>query len=188
MTGNPHPFKQPYDDRDAAALLGATKERLILTCADADTVRNEDLSGQFGNIFVNATGSTYKIDTEDTSTDDGVNVIIDGAGNHFVKVSINTDLTQRVVTASGAITVVDSDDIIIVKKTVGAPTTVNVDWSTRTKALKVVDGKGDANTNNISIAPGAGQTQYGIVDYVVVIDGNGGQVTLTPLADQTGAF
>lgn len=95
---------------------------------------------------------------------------------------------KRVVTAAGAVTVDPEDEVIIIKKTVGAPTTVNVDWSVRTKDLTIVDGKGDAATNPISIVPASGQTQYGIVDYVVTIDGNGGNVTLGTLPDQTGGY
>lgn len=95
---------------------------------------------------------------------------------------------QRTVTAAGAVTALSNDDIIIINKTVGAATTVNVDWSARTKPLTVVDGKGDANTNPITIVPSAGQTQYGIVNYQIILDGNGGSVTLTPLASGTGAF
>lgn len=95
---------------------------------------------------------------------------------------------QRVVTAAGAITALSTDDIIIVKKTVGAATTVNVNWADRNRPLTIVDGLGDANTNNITIVPTTGQTQYAIANNSVIIDGNGGSVTLTPLADGTGAF
>jgi hypothetical protein len=95
---------------------------------------------------------------------------------------------QRTVTAAGAVTALSSDDIIIINKTVGAATTVNVDWSTRTRPLTIVDGKSDSNANPITIVPSAGQTQYGIADYQVILDGNGGSVTLTPLANGTGAF
>lgn len=95
---------------------------------------------------------------------------------------------QRVVTAAGSITAFSTDDIIIVKKTVGAATTVNVNWAARNRPLTIVDGLGDANTNNITIIPTTGQTQYAIANNSVIIDGNGGSVTLTPLADGTGAF
>lgn len=98
---------------------------------------------------------------------------------------------QRIVVAAGAITADSSDDIIIVKKTVGEDTTISVDWSTRVspiKPLTIVDGKGDAASHNITIVSTVGQTIYGTVDYHAVIDGNGGSLTLTPLADGTGAF
>uniref|UniRef100_UPI0030D6DD80 hypothetical protein n=1 Tax=Pseudomonas proteolytica TaxID=219574 RepID=UPI0030D6DD80 len=80
------------------------------------------------------------------------------------------------------------DDVLIVKQTVGAAFNIAVDWSARNKPLTVVDGKGDANVNNISITPAAGQTQMAIADYVYKIDGPGGNITLTPLPDGTGAY
>lgn len=76
-------------------------------------------------------------------------------------------------------------DVVLVKFT---PMAITVDWSQRTKPLTVVDAKGDANLNNITITPSAGQTQLAMVDYVYTIDGAGGNVTLTPLPDGTGAY
>ena len=81
-----------------------------------------------------------------------------------------------------------NDEVLIVNQTAGAPFTVNVDWSTRTKPLRIVDGKGDAATNNITITPAAGQTQLATVNYSYIIDGNGGSITLTPLPDGSGAY
>ena len=80
------------------------------------------------------------------------------------------------------------DDVLIVKQAAGAPFTVTVDWSQRTKPLRIVDGKGDANINNITITPAAGQTQMASVNYSYIIDGAGGSITLTPLPDNTGAY
>ncbi len=63
----------------------------------------------------------------------------------------------RVVTAAGAITAATTDDVIVVNKTVGAATTVNLFATPATgTALTIKDGKGDANTNNITITPAAG--------------------------------
>jgi hypothetical protein len=94
----------------------------------------------------------------------------------------------RVLTAAGPYAALPDDDVLIVKQDVGAAFNVTVDWAGRKKPLTVVDGKGDAAVNNISITPGAGQTQMAIADYVYTIDGNGGNVTLTPLPDGTGAY
>jgi hypothetical protein len=80
------------------------------------------------------------------------------------------------------------DDVLIIKQAAGAPFTVTVDWSQRAKPLRVVDGKGDASVNNITITPAAGQSQLATVNYSYVIDGNGGSITLTPLPDGTGAY
>jgi hypothetical protein len=168
---------------------GYEKLRVRMRLADPIEVRNTSLSGQFGGLYVRSLQNSFDLDTSDTTTDDdGVNCIIDADGNRFKKVTIDTSRAQRIVTAAGAITALTTDDIIVVEKAVGAPTTVNVDWSLRKRALTIVDGKGDAATNNITIVPAAGQTQYAIANNQVVIDGNGAQVTLTPLADGTGAF
>lgn len=94
----------------------------------------------------------------------------------------------RVLTNPGPYVALPDDDVLIVKQAVGAAFNVTVDWAGRSKPLTVVDGKGDAAVNNISITPAAGQTQLAIADYVYTIDGNGGSITLTPLPDKTGAY
>jgi hypothetical protein len=94
----------------------------------------------------------------------------------------------KTLTAAGPYPAQPNDEVLKIKQAVGAPFTVNVDWSTRTKPLRVVDGKGDALTNNITITPAVGQTQLAQVNYSYVIDGNGGSVILTPLPDGTGAY
>jgi len=78
-----------------------------------------------------------------------------------------------------------SDEVILVKS---LPMAITVDWSARTKALRVVDAAGGAAANNITITPAAGQTQMATVNYVYTIDGNGGSITLTPLPDGSGAY
>jgi hypothetical protein len=60
--------------------------------------------------------------------------------------------TLRVITSSGDVAVLSTDNVIIVNKTVGATTAVNLPSSPSTNQYFVVkDGKGDANTNNITI-------------------------------------
>lgn len=81
-----------------------------------------------------------------------------------------------------------SDDVLIVKQTTGAPFTVTVDWASRVKPLRIVDGKGDANVNNITITPNTGQTQLSKVNYSYVINGIGGSIILTPLPDGSGGY
>lgn len=85
-------------------------------------------------------------------------------------------------------TALPNDEVLIVKQTVGAAFTINVDWSTRSRPLRIVDGKGDAATNNITITPASGQTQLASTNYSYIIDGNGGSITLTPLPDGSGAY
>lgn len=64
----------------------------------------------------------------------------------------------RVVTAAGAVTVSGTlDQVVVVNKTVGAATTVNLPATPATGLMVVIkDGKGDAGANNITITPAAG--------------------------------
>lgn len=102
--------------------------------------------------------------------------------------AVGSSKVVKTLTAAGPYTALPTDEVLIVNQTVGAAFTINVDWSTRTKPLRVVDGKGDAATNNITITPAAGQTQLASTNYSYVIDGNGGSITLTPLPNGTGAY
>lgn len=67
------------------------------------------------------------------------------------------NLKLRLVTAAGAITVTTSDYVIVVKKTLGAATTVDLPTSPTSGDTYVIkDGKGDAHTNNITLVPASG--------------------------------
>ncbi len=73
----------------------------------------------------------------------------------------------RVVTASGPITVTTADSVIVVNKTIGAPTAVSLPTSPSTgDTYTIKDGKGDASTNNITVTPAAG-TIDGLTSYVI---------------------
>lgn len=63
---------------------------------------------------------------------------------------------ERVVTAAGAVTVVSTDYMVTVNKTVGAATVVNLPVVFGGDIYIIHDGKGDAATNNITITPNAG--------------------------------
>lgn len=104
----------------------------------------------------------------------------------LVPVSAVSQAKSTITLASGtAYTAQPTDEVILVKT---VPMAITVDWSARTKALRVVDQTGNASVNNITIAPAAGQTQMAVANYVYIIDGNGGSITLTPLPDGTGAY
>jgi hypothetical protein len=95
--------------------------------------------------------------------------------------------TERVVTAAGDVVVATDDaDIIIIRKAVGAATAVLLpDPSTTTTARRIVDGKYDAATNNITVtSAGVGKTIMGGASYI--IDSNGAGLMATPLADGSG--
>lgn len=95
--------------------------------------------------------------------------------------------SKKIVTlnAAGPYPAQPADDVILVKFT---PMAITVDWSLRSKPLRVVDAKGDSSANNITITPSVGQTQLAQVNYVYTIDNNGGSIILTPLPDGTGAY
>lgn len=99
--------------------------------------------------------------------------------------------SKREVTAAGDVTVVADDaDVILINKTVGAPTNVLLPHSAlRSRNIRIVDRKYDAATNNITITS-AGSTSpstatiMGAASYV--IDTNGGSLELSPLPDGSG--
>ena len=83
----------------------------------------------------------------------------------------------RVVTAAGAVTVVTADNIIVINKTVGEATAVNLPPAPNTwDTVTIKDGKGDAATNNITITPNAGNID-GSATFVIGI--NYGSAKLT---------
>jgi hypothetical protein len=80
------------------------------------------------------------------------------------------NVTVRVVTAAGAITVTNADYVVVVNKTVGAATTVNLPGSpTMGDCYVIKDSKGDAATNNITLTPAAG-TIDGAGTYVMSVN------------------
>lgn len=172
-----------------SAVRGYARERNRVRVGDANEVRNTDFSGQFGGLYVAGLNADFNLDTSDTTTaDDGVDCIRDFAGNGFFRVAPNVMEAQRLVTAAGGVNVdADDADIIVIVKTVGAATTVDLPpASDRAKPVKIVDGKGDAATHNITVVPQSGETIMASVDYHYVIDSDGGSVRLTPLADGSG--
>jgi hypothetical protein len=192
MTANPVDIV--YVDGTAVSKAGVRsyeKNRVRQRMADSNEVNNTSLSGQFAGIYVRDLQSDFDLDTSDTTTaDDGVDTLVDFDGNRFKRVSIDTSQSQRKITIAGNVTVsADDSDIIVIAKTVGAATTVTLPPAAdRTKSVRIVDGKYDAATNNITILPFQespqvetimGGTQY-------VIDSNGASITLTPLADGSG--
>lgn len=140
-----------------------------------------------GLVYFHVAGGSYQIRVY---TDDDETIY------RYVGIGLNSESdsvaskTQREVTAAGAVTMTADDvDIIVINKTVGAATTFNLcSAADRTKPIMVVDGKGDAATNNITIVPESGESVYATVDYTPVIDGNGGSLTLTPKEDGSGWF
>lgn len=77
----------------------------------------------------------------------------------------------RVVTAAGAVTVsATTDYIVVVNKTVGAATAVNLPAGVTGQEFVIKDGKLDAATNNITLTPAAGNID-GAATYVMNVNG-----------------
>lgn len=69
--------------------------------------------------------------------------------------------TSQVIT-TGDCTVQPNDGLIIINKTVGAATTVTLPAaSLKVGKVKIVDFKGDASTNNITVSPNGAETFNG---------------------------
>lgn len=68
-----------------------------------------------------------------------------------------TDRVTRVLTAGSTDAMTAGDEVLVVKKTVGGATAVTLPASPATgRIVTIVDGKGDANTNNITVSPASG--------------------------------
>ena len=189
MPGNPHPFAEPYEDRDASALLGATKLHQRLVVADPDEVRNAVLPDQFGGIYIRSLDATFKIDTEDLQPDDGINVIHDDVGTHFVRLAVQTSEVDKYVEATGDVTLADDEtaDNVFIKNTSGAPISVYLpSAAVRTKSIRIIDDNNNAGTYAITVFPKAasGQTVLGGASWS--IDSNSSSILIKPKADGTG--
>jgi hypothetical protein len=97
--------------------------------------------------------------------------------------------TYRTVIAAGDVPIAASDVTILLNKTVGAATNINLPTSASRLGLSVTvkDYKGDANTHNITFVPAAGETIDGFsaaaaaANGTALIDINYGKKTLFPL-------
>lgn len=94
--------------------------------------------------------------------------------------------TEQIKTSAGNVTVATTDGLIIINKTVGQATTVTLPASaSKSGPVKVVDWKGDASTNVITIALTGGDKLNGnLTTWVIASDG--GSVMLDPISDGTG--
>ena len=87
---------------------------------------------------------------------------------------------------SGDCTVQPNDGLIIINKTVGAATTVTLPASaSKVGKVKVVDWKGDAGTNNITVNPNGSEKFNGAASSWV-ISGDGASVVFDPIPTGIG--
>jgi hypothetical protein len=194
MPATPHPAKTAFESHDDQSMIAFDKLHLRNVMADAAEVRNTDLSNQFGGIYVRATDASYKLDTTDVQPDDGINVIIDGAGNHFVKIAVTLTETEKEVAAAGDVTLADNEaaDVVYINNSAAAPINVFLpSAAVRSKRLTVKDGAGNAGLYPITLKPkaGSGQTIFGVADgSLSVIDSNYSGFELKPRTSSGGGY
>ncbi len=104
-----------------------------------------------------------------------------------VMVDLHITPTIAEKTSAGSYTMLDADDHILVNKSSGAATTVDlVTAVSRTRPVKIVDLKGDAATNNITIDGNLAETIVGLSTYV--LKNNYASVVLWPKSDGSGWY
>lgn len=175
---------------DAANVIkGNARAYLPLRFGAAADVRALNLSGTYLLFIIK---ELFWLDTTDTtSVDDGVNVVVDLGGNRWLRYSSPPVVFEEAYTGAGAITLADDEtaDVIVINKTVGSATSVALPSAgSRTKAITIVDKKGDAATNNITITPKAASGQLIMGGSSYIIDSNGASITLRPYADGSGYY
>lgn len=128
--------------------------------------------------YVGAAGKALRV----KATEDGIEFA-----------NIGTSRTTREVNAAGSITAdAEDDDIIFVNKTVGAATAVTLPTAqdridlASSRPITIIDGKLDADTNNITINPNGSETILGLSSWI--LNSIGAWVNLSPRPDGTGWF
>ena len=93
-----------------------------------------------------------------------------------------TVATQQIITSGSTVDVAVTDSLIIINKTIGSPTTVNIPSSlVKIGQVKIVDWKGDAGTNPITITLYVGDKFQGnLTSWVLGADG--ASVKLDPIS------
>jgi len=88
---------------------------------------------------------------------------------------------EQHITAAGPVTIWDNAGIVRVDQTVGAPITLNMPLaSAKTCPVKIIDWKGDAGTNPITIAlSGSDKYQGNLTSWV--LDADGASIALDPI-------
>lgn len=93
----------------------------------------------------------------------------------------------RTVTAAGDVTMLAADNGVFINKDSGEATGVTLlSAAGRNRPFTVVDGKGDAATNNITITPDGSETIIGQASWVINLPY--GSVTLNPRPDGNGWY
>jgi hypothetical protein len=103
--------------------------------------------------------------------------------------SLASNTGYRIVTTVGSVSVLSTDTVILLQKSPSGPSTLNLPPSASRSGVPIIikDITGDANTNNDTIVPAAGETIDGLsaaaaaANGIAVIDVDYGSRTLYPL-------
>lgn len=112
-------------------------------------------------------GSGYFLRAFDATSTEQVTLGVDGS----LAIGGSLAAGSRTVTSGIAITMTTSDFILLVNKTGGSPTEVDLPAAAKGKLLYVVDAKGDAAINNITIKTTGGALVNGGASYVLSTNG-----------------
>jgi hypothetical protein len=95
--------------------------------------------------------------------------------------------TEQIITGPGNVTVATTDGLIVINKTVGQATSVFLPpAATKIGAVKIVDWKGDANVNNITIVPNGSDLISGMPQWV--LGGGHASVALNPVVGVVNGY
>lgn len=121
---------------------------------------------------------------------DSIVAIFHPSSGIWEKISLSTlqtaGQTQQILTSGAVVNAAATDGLIVLNKTVGSPTVVNLPASgSKIGSIKVSDFKGDSETNNIQIKTvGADVFPGGLTTWT--ISNNAGSLVFTPLKDGSG--
>jgi hypothetical protein len=163
----------------------AELKAVIRVFANADAVRAVDLSGRT-HIMVGA--SFYEKDTSDVSPDDGVSVIHDDAGNHWLRFDPSEDLgPQGRVVAAGTVAVSNGHRGYQVEATVAGAVTFNLGpFASRTRKFTVALVGADPVAHVIKVVFDGSEECRGSGEFVLTVPYE--VVTFHPLAAGGGGF
>jgi hypothetical protein len=95
--------------------------------------------------------------------------------------------TVQIITAAGDVTVQPNDGLIILNKTVGATTNVNLPAAAlKVGDVKIVDWKNDSDVNNITLVPNGTEKINGLTGWKLA--GQGASIILKPVSGTVSGY
>jgi hypothetical protein len=155
-----HQLAVVYFDRNTEALGVSTTAEVTAVGSLPSRSELDDISSVVLSSGQDAKGVAYLYYAQSAISQTYIKSTLDprwSGGDSSSAAVLPVNVTVRVVTAAGAVTVTTSDYVVIINKTSGASTVVNLPASPAAGDVYIIkDGKGDATTNNITLTPAAG--------------------------------